>query len=406
MQKTTEYQAGGWRRNLRDLPASLTLSAIVSGFLVVLVAYTGPLLIVIEAAKNAPLTVEQTTSWVWAITVGSGVLSIILSLRYRQPVTAAYSIAGAALLVTSLSQHRYSDVIGAFVVAAVACMLLGLSGAFSRVIMLVPRSVVMGMLSGVLFRFGTGLFAALPDRPLMIAVMAIVFFVLKRVKFRAPSIGALIVGVIIAAVSGDLHLSNFAIKLAVPTFTAPTFSGEALLSLSLPLFMLAITSQHAPGVAVLRAAGYDASADETLTLTGLASLVLAFFGSHGQTLSAVTAAIVVSPDAHPDPDRRYAAGVVTGVWYVAFGIFGATAITVFSAFPAALVAGIAGLALTGAITAALSGAMDDPKHRDAGLVALLCTAANFTLFGIGAPFWGLIAGVVTNAIMTRRNRSN
>jgi benzoate membrane transport protein len=406
MQKTTEYPAGGWRRNLRDLPASLTLSTIMTGFLVVLVAYTGPLLIVIEAAKNAPLTSEQTSSWVWAMMISSGILSIVMSLRYRQPVIAAYSVAGAALLVTTLSHYQYSEVIGAYLVAALACTLLGVTRSFSRLIALVPNSVVMGMLAGVLFRFGTGLFAALPTRPLMIAAMAVVFYLLKRLGFRAPSLGALIVGVLIAAAYGDLQLSNFTLSLAVPTFTAPTFSAEAILSLGLPLFMLSITSQHAPGIAVLRASGYETPADETLTFTGIASLVVAFFGSHGQNLSAITAAMVTMPEAHPDPNKRYAAGIATGVWYLVFGAFGATAIDVFSTFPAALIAGVAGLALIGAIMNAASGAMENPKHREAGLVVLLCTAANFTLFGIGAPFWGLIAGVVVDAILTRRQSSS
>jgi len=395
----------GFLRNVRDLPTSFALSTWLSGLVVELVAYTGPILIVFQAAQNAGLTEPQLTSWLWAVTVGCGILCIVMSLLYRQPVVSAWSTPGTALLVASLGLYPFPAAVGAYLVAGLAMTLLGFSGLFGRVMKLVPAPVISGVLAGVLLQFGTALFSALPQRTIMVVAMIITYFVLRRLAFRTPTIGALIVGLLIALVSGDLHLSGVTIILTVPQWTMPQFTPEAILGLGLPLFLLALTGQNAPGVAVLRASGYDLPIDSALKMTGIASMLIAPLGGPGLNLAAITAAIITNPESQPDPNRRYAAGVSTGVWKILFGLFAATTISLFAALPAALIATVAGLALTGVLVSSISGAMADPKGREAGLVAMLCTAANFTLFGIGAPFWGLVFGLLVDFILTSKRLS-
>lgn len=392
----------GFFRNLRDLPASISLSAVVAGLVVAVVSYSGPILIILEAAKKGGLSEAQTSSWVWAIVVGNGLTTIFLSLYYRQPITTPWSTAGAALLAISLVEYPYGQAIGAYILVGIAMILLGLSGWFARAMRLIPQPIVLGMLAGVLLRFGIGLFAALPERPIMVMVMVAVYFGLRRFKFRAPTLGALVVGMVIAALGGELHIPDLSLALTVPQFTAPEFSLHAAVGLALPLFALALTSQYAPGQGVLRASGYEAPINRILTVTGIMSSVIAFFGGHGVTLGALTAAIVTNPEAHPDPHKRYAAAVCTGLWHVLLGSFGAGVIALFAAFPAALAASVAGLALSATIGSSLAGAMADPALRDAALAAFLCTAANFTLFGVGAPFWGLVVGVAVYLILRQR----
>jgi len=177
--------------------------------------------------------------------------------------------------------------------------------------------------------------------------------------------------------------------------------------LALPLFALALTGQYAPGFAVLRGAGYDTPVNKALIVTGIASVITAPFGGHGLTLAAITAALVTSPDAHRDPDKRYSAGVAAGFWYIITGIFGATIVALFTALPSALIAATAGLGLFSAIMTSLAGAMNETHGREGALVAFMCTAGNFTLFDIGAPFWGLVFGVAVYVVMTvRASREN
>ncbi len=384
---------------LRGLPAALGVTAWLTGLIVVLVGVSASLPIVFQAASNAALPPAQTASWIWAVTFGTGVTSVFLSLWFRQPVVAAWSTPGAALLVTSLAHYTYSEAIGAYLVAGVAMTLLGVSGLFGRVMRLVPRPVVMGMLGGVLLRFGVNLFNVLPTEPILVIGMAFVFFALRRVKFRAPAAGALVVGLAIAALGGKIHLEGVSFLLTTPVLTAPTFTLEALLGLALPLFALAVTAQNAPALAVMRAAGYDTNIDEATTITGAASVVTAPFGGHGITLAAITAAIAAGEEAHPDPTKRFAAAFASGVWYMLIGSVAAALTPVFAGLPSALIAAIAGLALVGVLITALSGAMADSANQEAGLVAFLCTAANFTWMGIAAPFWGLVAGVLVYAVM-------
>jgi len=276
-------------QNIRDLPKSITLSGITAGFIVALISYTGPILIILQAAKAANFTPEQTASWIWAIVMGNGIGSILLSLLYRQPLITPHNTAGSALLVTSLVQFPLSDAIGAYIVVSIAIILVGLSGLFSRVMRLIPQPVILAVLAGVLLRFGLGIFNAIDDaplNPLMIVAMVAAFFLLKRAKFRAPTLGAIGIGALIAAAAGQMQLAEVNLALTLPVFTAPTFSSNAILTLSLPLFALALSSQYAPGQAVLRANHYEPPINSILTITGVMSLILSFFGGHGTCLGA------------------------------------------------------------------------------------------------------------------------
>lgn len=395
---------GALRRNLRDLPGSIRMPAVLAGLVVVLTAYTGPILIIMEAAKAANLSTAETTSWIWAVTFINGAFGVLLSLLYRLPVVIAWPTAGAALLVLSLPSYPFPEAIGAYIVAGAVIALVGVTGLFSRAIELVPHPVVMGMLAGVLLRFGIGLFAALPSAPGLVTAVFVTFMLLRRLRFKAPLIGALVVGMIIAALDGTLNLQGVSLELAAPLWTPPVLTINALLGLALPLVALALTSQYAPGLAVLRSYGYSLPVDGALLLTGIGSVLIAPFGGHGMTLAAITAAIASSPEAGADPDRRYGAGVMTGLFYMVFGLFGATAVGLFTGMPSALIAAITGLALIGTIMNALVGSMADEAGREGGLVALLCTAANFTMLGVGAPFWGLLFGVLTNGLMTWKKK--
>ncbi|MFN8530678.1 MAG: benzoate/H(+) symporter BenE family transporter [Anaerolineae bacterium] len=213
------------RRNLRDLPSALSSSAVLSALLVIVIGYAASLVIVFQAATAAHLTAAQTSSWVLAITVGSGVASLVMSLWFRQPVIAAWSTPGVALLVISLSNYSYGEAIGAYLLAAIAITILGFSGLFGRVMSLIPAPIVQGMLAGILVRFGIEAFDAIPAAPLVVLPMIGVFFVLRRRNFRAPAAIALILGLLLAGISGLIRHS-FTLSLSTPEFTAPVFTVQ------------------------------------------------------------------------------------------------------------------------------------------------------------------------------------
>ncbi|MGC7518129.1 benzoate/H(+) symporter BenE family transporter, partial [Pandoraea pneumonica] len=84
------------------------------------------------------------------------------------------------------------------------------------------------------------------------------------------------------------------------------------------------------GLAVLRADGYNVPASPLISTTGIASVLLAPFGSHGIHLAAITAAICTGREAHEDPAKRYTAAVWSGVFYLIAGTFGATIAALFA----------------------------------------------------------------------------
>ncbi|MBA1184202.1 benzoate/H(+) symporter BenE family transporter [Stutzerimonas nitrititolerans] len=386
------------KRLLRDC----SLSAVVAGFIATIISYAGPLVIIFQAAKAGGLPHELMSSWVWTISIGSGVLGILLSLRYRVPIVIAWSAPGSALLVTMLPHISMNQAVGAYLVSNLVILLVGLSGAFDKVIGKLPAAISAAMLAGILLRFGTELFVSVKDQPWLVLAMFATYLLFKRVMPRYAVMAVLVVGVAMAVGSGELRSEALVLGLAKPVWITPEFSWQVILGVAFPLVMVALTGQFVPGMAVLRNAGYQTPASPLISGSALGTLLLAPFGCHGLNLAAITAAICTGREAHEDPGKRYIAGVSGGVFYLLLGIFGATLVSVFTAFPSALIAALAGLALLSAIGAALHGAMSVPADREAALITFLVTASGMSLLGLSAAFWGLIFGIAAHLLLTLR----
>ncbi|MCP9338977.1 benzoate/H(+) symporter BenE family transporter [Stutzerimonas xanthomarina] len=385
-------------RLLRDI----SLSAVIAGFIATVISYAGPLVIIFQAAEAGGLPREVVSSWVWTVSIGSGVLGIVLSLRYKVPIIIAWSAPGSALLVTMLPDISMNQAVGAYLVSSVIILLVGLSGAFDKIIRRVPAAISAAMLAGILFRFGTGLFVSVKEQPWLVLAMLGTYLLFKRVMPRYAVMAVLIVGVAIAAGSGELRSEALVIGLATPVWITPEFSWQVILGVAFPLVMVSLTGQFVPGMAVLRNDGYQTPASPLISSSALGSLLLAPFGCHGLNLAAITAAICTGKESHEDPDKRYVAGISGGLFYLLLGIFGATLVSIFTAFPAALIAALAGLALLAAIGGALSTAMSVPEDREAALITFLVTASGMSLLGLSAAFWGLIFGIAAHVLLTPR----
>lgn len=387
---------------LRDLPGALILPAWTAGLLIVIVGFTGSLVLTVPAAQAAGLTPAQLSSWVWAIAVGSGLATLSLSLFYRQPVLTAWSTPGLALLGTSLASYRLGEAVGAYIVVGLAIALLGVSGLFERAVRVIPQPVALAVLGGLLLKYGLALFTGIAGAPLIVPAIIATFLALRWATMRVPIAGALLVGFALAWATGQLQVGELRLSLAAPVFVWPEFSLRALFGLALPLLVLALASQNLPGFAVMRAAGYTPPVNGALVVTGLLSVLLAPMLNHGLTMAAITAAIGNSPEAHPDPARRYGAAVVAGGLKLALGLFGVAIVTLLTALPHVVVAAIAGLALSGTIAQCLAGGFSEQHGREASLWALLVTASDVQLLGIGSAFWGFVAGVGVHLLLSRR----
>ena len=392
----------------------LSWSSFTAGFVAVLVGFTSSIAIVFQAAQAFGATPAMLASWLWAIGIGMGLATALPSLYLRKPVMVAWSTPGAAVLASAglVGGYTMGDAVGAFMMSAALIVLVGATGWFERVMNRIPVALASALLAGVLARFGLAGFAVAQSALPLVVLMLLTYLLGKRFAPRYAVPATLLFAVLFVAGQNGFAQVDIPLGLTVPVFVAPIFSFSAFVSLALPLFVVTMASQNLPGVAAIRASGFgderahggDAGLpiSKIVTLTGLTTLVLAPFGAFSLNLSAITAAICMGPEAHPDRARRYTAAVSCGVLYIALGLFGATIMALLSAFPTELVAAIAGLALMGTIGSALAAALHKESDREAAMVTFLITLSGVVIGGVGSAFWGVLAGAVALAVQHYR----
>ncbi|MEH8227123.1 benzoate/H(+) symporter BenE family transporter [Aeromonas veronii] len=378
---------------------------LVAGFIAVMVGYTSSVILIIQAATAAGADTAQVASWLWTLGIGMGVSCIGLSLCYRIPILTAWSTPGAALLITTLGSFTLAEAIGAFVISSLLITLCGISGWFDRLMKHIPAPLAAAMLAGVLLRFGLDLFKVAPQDPLLLGTLLLTFLLGRHLWPRYTMVLVLGVGMLICSVRGDLQMGTLHWQLASPVWTWPAFSLDALFGIALPLFIVTMTSQNMPGIAILRAHGYQPATSSLISWTGLTGLLLAPFGGYAFNLAAITAAICMGKEVDPDTKRRWPAAVWAGCFYLVTGCFGATVAALFSAFPAALITCIAGLALLGTIGSSLHSALQEDEAREAALLTFIITASGISLLGIAAACWGLLIGLAIYQFQSYRQRN-
>jgi len=256
----------------------------------------------------------------------------------------------------------------------------------------IPVALASALLAGVLAKFGMDAFAAAASGPAIVLPMLAAYILGKHYQPRYVVLWTLLIGILAAALQGQMHWEQVQWTLAVPQWTTPVLSWQAFVSLGIPLFVVTMASQNLPGVIVMRSAGYAVPVSGIVGLTGAASAMLAPFGGYAINFAAITAALCTGPEAHPDPARRYTAAVVCGVAYLVLGLYAAVVTGLLLAFPQALVLAVAGFALLGSIAGGLSVALADERRREAAIVTFLVTLSGVTLAGVGSAFWGVVAG--------------
>lgn len=371
-----------------------SLAHLSAGFVAVLVGYTSSAAIIFQAAHTVGATEAQIASWMWALGLGMAISSISLSLYYRIPLLTAWSTPGAALLVTSLAGVSLPEATAAFILCGILITIIGYAGWFERFMHWIPLPLASAMLAGVLLKFGLNAFVSLQQEPLLVGGMLVTFLLMKRLLARYAIPLTLLVGSLIAWLSGLMDLSKLSLQWAQPVFVMPAIRLEALIGVGLPLFIVTMASQNIPGVAVLKANGYQAPLSKTIGLTGLTTIILAPFGGYAYNLAAITAAICMGEEVDKDKAKRYLASFSAGLFYLLAGLFGASITSLFLSFPQALILAIAGFALIGTIANSLQAALADSAEREAALIVFLVTASGISLLGLGSAFWGLIFGLI------------
>ena len=369
-------------------------SIISSAATAVVVGFASTILLIMQAAQAVGATPSQQASWAAVLCFGMAITSFYLSWAHKMPIITAWSTPGAALIATSAAGISYENALGAFVVSGLLMTLAALLKPLARAIAQIPAPLAAGMLAGVLLKYTLGVPAAALSMPLFVFPLIVAFFGLRLSfpLFAVPVVVALGVGM--AAFAGSFTGDCCVAGITRLEWTTPHFDGTTILSLGVPLFLVTMASQNLPGFAVLRAGGYEPPVTSCLLTTGLASMVMAPFGSHSVNMAAITASLVTGPDTHPDPTKRWLVAWPYLVLYVAVGLAAALFVQVLGSLPAALITTIAGLALFSPLMGSVVAMLKEPRDIESALITFLVTASGVTFYGVGSAFWGLVAGLV------------
>ncbi|MCO4787326.1 benzoate/H(+) symporter BenE family transporter [Marinomonas atlantica] len=379
---------------MRDVFSDISLGAVVAGFVAVLIGFASSVAIVFQAADAAGATEAMKVSWIMALGIGMGGTCFFLSLWYKAPVITAWSTPGAALLATSLNGATYAESIAVFIFAGALALILGLSGLFDRLMRWIPLPIACAMLVGVLFNFGVEIFTSLEASPVVVLVMLLAYLISKLILPRYAVIVVLMAGVIMVLLQPHANFAEIPLSIGSLEWVTPKWNTSLILGVGVPLFIVTLTSQNIPGVAVMRASNYETPVSNIISWTGLSTVLLAPFGGFAFNLAAITAAICSGDECHRDPSKRYIAGLSAGVFYTIAGFAGATVVGLFSVFPTTMIAALAGIALLGTIGGNLKAAFDDEQYREPALITFLTTVSGVSFFGVASAFWGICFGLL------------
>jgi benzoate membrane transport protein len=382
----SEWTQSGGRREL--------LQPVMAGALAAIVGYASTFTLVLAALTAAGASPQQAGSGLMSVCIAIGILNIVVSTRVKLPVSFAWSTPGVAFILTvGEPVGGFPAVAGAFLVAAALIVLTGLIKPLARAIAAIPAPIANAMLAGMLLTLCLAPIKAVAEMPAFALPILLAWIIgLRFAKRYAVPIAVVVTGIMLATTT---HLPAGALDGSWPSLVPvmPAFTLDAIVRIGLPLYVVTMASQNLPGLAVMRANGYDLKPAPLFIMTGLASAATAFFGGHSSNLAAITAAICAGPEAHPDKNRRWPAPAAAGVVYLLLALGASLAAAFIAASPPLLIQAVAGLALLSSLAAALSGALVAEETRLPAILTFVTTASGITIAGVGAPFWGLVAGI-------------
>lgn len=386
------------QKAIQNFIQDFSIPAVFAGFITFLIGISVSAVLVIQAAQILGASSEQISSWFWALGMGIGLSGLILSWKFKYPVATSWSTAGLALIIATGSGYTLYEAIGAFFVCGILTAILGFLGIFEKVLSYIPQSLTSAMLAGVLLKFGITLFASMQNDWGFILSLLTVYVLSKRLWARYCIVITVIMGIILCPIFMEFHIPTLHWSLAKPVWINPDFTWSAILGLALPLFVMNMASQYLPGIAMIKSYGYQPHVNQLIGWTGFTQALLAPFGCYTVNIAAISAAVSLDDQVHPDPSKRYIAGISCGFFYILMGLFAATLTSLLMSFPHLFIIALAGIALLGTISHNISIAFSDVNDREAALMTFLFSASGVQFFGIGSAFWGLLFGFAVTFI--------
>lgn len=388
----------GFKAGIKGLPRSLNVSSIGAGIVSAVFGTTGPALIIMNGAADADLSNGQTVAWISAVYLAGGLISFFMGFYYKQPIVGAWSIPAAAMVVSSLDQYSLGEMMGAYFVASLLVLGLGLTGWVRPIVAWIPMPILMAMIGGILVGHAVNVVGAAESAPLIVAAAVLGYIILQKFISQIPGVvGALVFGVVAAFALGAFNTET-SFEWTTPELTAPEFNWVAMLAVGIPL-ALVIQAENIQSMGVLMANGYKPPVNSITAISGFASLLVAPFGGHNASIAGPMTAICGSDQAGQNREHRYASVILNGAIFVSFGFFASLALALVTVLPRELVAALAGLAMLGVLLTAFKGAFAVEHFRLGALIALVIGLSGVSPFGISTPFWALLGGLIVSFVL-------
>ena len=396
--------APGVRSGLADFPGKININVISAAIIAAIFGCTGPALLVMKAANDGGLTSVQAISWLFGIYVFGGLLGVFLSLRYKMPINGAFSIPAAVMLIGSLQAYSFEQACGAYIAAGVIVLLLGVSGLIGKVMRLLPLPIVQAMIAGCMMRFGIDIVTQTEKSPAICGAALGGYFLSQVISRKLPAVlVGLICGILAAALSGAFSFDFSKVVWETPRVFAPVFDINAILSIGVPLAALVVGAENAQAIGVLYGQGYKPPVNFMTVMSGVGGIVSGLFGAHNANIAGPMTTICSSEEAGEDKAGRYAASVLNGLLFAAFGLLGPMAIVLVSSMPRPLVGLVAGLAMINVLIGSLKDAFATSSFRMGAFASIIIGMSGITLFKIGAPLWALVGGVAVSLLLERKD---
>jgi benzoate membrane transport protein len=388
---------------MRSIRRDFSAQALAQGFLVSLVGYASSVAIVIQGLVAVGASVGQIASGLVALGIAKGVTAIALSWSLRMPISIAWTTPGLALLATTAAvPGGFPAAVGAFIVVGLLIMLAGLWSPLGRLVAAIPKPIANAMLAGILLKLCLAPFVAIGTVPWLAAAVLVTWLLMSRFARLYAVPAAVLVALVGMAAGGPFAGLSLADLVPRLEFVAPVFTWEAMVSIAVPLFIVTMAGQNLPGLTVLATYDYHPRVAPLLVSTGAASALTAPLGAPTINLAAITAALCAGPDAHKDRERRYIAGIFSGIGYMLLTALAGVAAAVVTRSPVILIEAVAGLALIGAFGGAILNAVKEEGARLQALTTFLVTASGLSILGVGSAFWGLMLGLLVHLLFQPR----
>jgi benzoate membrane transport protein len=385
--------------NVRRLPRYMDTKIVSAGTVAAVMAFTGPLLIIITAAQNGGLTSIQTFSWLFAVYAFGGLLGIIMSLRYGMPIAGAFSIPSAVFLTQAITQFSFTELIGSYLIAGFVIFIIGIFGWFEKIMNWLPIEIVMAMIAGSMIHFAIDMLDSVVELPVIGAGTFLTYFLLARGFPKIPPVvGALTVGFVLFVLFGDFSMGNWDISYQLPSMWMPEFSWSAFFGVSVPIVIMLLGTECAQGISVLKNAGYKAPVNQITMASGIGTMVGSFFGGHSVCIAGIMSAMCSSDQVGPK-EKRYAASFFNGLLMLGFGLLIPLVVGVILLLPKLLVVLIAGLALIGVLLTSFQKAFHGRRFQMGAFFSLVIAMSEISFWGISSTFWALVGGWVVSWVL-------